>query len=462
MPHSCSVLTCGNRFTVESRARGITFHRFPKNEVMRRKWERAVRRKGFSASSSSMLCSEHFRPEDFDRTGQTVRLRDGTVPVSCFKAPAKKGSLKPAATRMSRTSTKARETLPPPAIQCVPKSAPTVVPTVDHAYASTPEELRIKLSEALARVESLEREKRNAKDRERRARNTVSCLLEDLEVKKIMNEELKERLDIYADLPVHLLSKNSHEYTKEQRDFATTLHFHGPKAYDYLRECLHINLPHPNTLQRWMSSGEAKPDLNMTMLDTRGEEDDPAKYLGGRAAVRENMELSQVNELPYEDFVNIFGNVVERCPIVAAAVCSQRPFADIDAFEATICDFIDALSEAGKEGILRCHPDLAGRDFKAGTLTQESVSEQANVGFNALSSEDTATMSCWNEEYKERFGFPFVICTLMSDKASIFQEMRVRIANGCTEERACAIEEVKKICRLRLRNLVHADAKFEF
>ncbi|XP_061661090.1 2-oxo-4-hydroxy-4-carboxy-5-ureidoimidazoline decarboxylase isoform X2 [Syngnathoides biaculeatus] len=427
---------------------------------MRRKWERAVRRKGFTASSSSMLCSEHFRAEDFDRTGQTVRLREGTVPISRFKVPPKKGSLKPAATRMSRTSTKAREALPPPAVQSVPAVVPpvvpTVVPTVDHAYASTPEELRIKLSEALARVESLEREKRNAKDRERRARNTVSCLLEDLEVKKIMNEELKERLDIYADLPVHLLSKNSHEYTKEQRDFASTLHFHGPKAYDYLRECLHINLPHPNTLQRWMSSGEVKPVLNMTTLDSRGEEDDPAKYLGGLAAVQENMDLSQVNELPYEDFVKIFGNVVERCPIVAAAVCSQRPFADIDAFEATICDFIDALSEAGKEGILRCHPDLMG------TLTQESVNEQANAGFGTLSSEEQASLSSWNEEYKERFGFPFIVCTGASDKAGVLQEMRVRMANGCTEERACAIEEVKKICRLRLRDLVHPDSKFEF
>lgn len=47
-------------------------------------------------------------------------------------------------------------------------------------------------------MDSLERDKRNAKDRERRARNTVSCLLEDLEVKKILNDELKERLDIYS------------------------------------------------------------------------------------------------------------------------------------------------------------------------------------------------------------------------------------------------------------------------
>lgn len=48
------------------------------------------------------------------------------------------------------------------------------------------------------RVESLEKERRNAKDRERRAKNTVSGLLEDLREKQIINEELKEQLDIYS------------------------------------------------------------------------------------------------------------------------------------------------------------------------------------------------------------------------------------------------------------------------
>uniref|UniRef100_A0A3Q0SL07 Si:ch73-130a3.4 n=1 Tax=Amphilophus citrinellus TaxID=61819 RepID=A0A3Q0SL07_AMPCI len=82
MPHSCAAWKCSNRFTVETRSHGITFHRFPKDKGLRKQWELATRRKGFSASPSSMLCSEHFRPEDFDRTGQSVRIRYGAVPSS--------------------------------------------------------------------------------------------------------------------------------------------------------------------------------------------------------------------------------------------------------------------------------------------------------------------------------------------------------------------------------------------
>ncbi|XP_037547537.1 uncharacterized protein LOC119424141 [Nematolebias whitei] len=59
----------------------------------------------------------------------------------------------------------------------------------DHSYAlpSSKDELRARLREALARVESLEEDLRS--------KSTESDLLEDLRVKKLINEEFKEQLD---------------------------------------------------------------------------------------------------------------------------------------------------------------------------------------------------------------------------------------------------------------------------
>lgn len=55
--------------------------------------------------------------------------------------------------------------------------------------------------------------------------------------------------NLISDLQVPLLHRKGQEYTKQQREFALTLHLHGPKAYMYLRDSQHLPLPHPSTLQ---------------------------------------------------------------------------------------------------------------------------------------------------------------------------------------------------------------------
>ncbi|TKS73767.1 DNA transposase THAP9 [Collichthys lucidus] len=152
----------------------------------------------------------------------------------------------------------------------------------EHSYAlpGSPEALKAKLEAASVRVRKLEREKSNALRREKRAKNNMQVLLEELKEKNLINEELKDKLECYSDLPVHLLSKQGVEYTKAQRDFALTLHLHGPQAYHYLRDTLHIHLPHPSSLQRWLSSLDARPGLNKMMLDMleRRRQEDEDKY----------------------------------------------------------------------------------------------------------------------------------------------------------------------------------------
>ncbi|XP_034064543.1 THAP domain-containing protein 5-like [Gymnodraco acuticeps] len=75
---------------------------------MRKKWEVALRREGFTASESSVICSEHFKQDEFDRTGQIVRLRDGVIP-SIFSFPVH--LQRPEKGRTTSTSRKAEESL---------------------------------------------------------------------------------------------------------------------------------------------------------------------------------------------------------------------------------------------------------------------------------------------------------------------------------------------------------------
>ncbi|XP_077491545.1 THAP domain-containing protein 2-like [Amblyomma americanum] len=60
-------------------------NRFPKDPGLHGAWERAVRRDGWAPKDGDRLCSTHFERQCFDRTGQTTRLRPGSVP-SIFPA----------------------------------------------------------------------------------------------------------------------------------------------------------------------------------------------------------------------------------------------------------------------------------------------------------------------------------------------------------------------------------------
>lgn len=55
-------------------------YRFPSDPKRRKQWELACRRADLVVNNNSRICSGHFLEADFDRTGQTTRIREGVVP----------------------------------------------------------------------------------------------------------------------------------------------------------------------------------------------------------------------------------------------------------------------------------------------------------------------------------------------------------------------------------------------
>ncbi|XP_042572869.1 THAP domain-containing protein 6-like [Cyprinus carpio] len=134
MPVFCAAYGCNNRRSIETRSHGITFHKFPSDTGLRSQWEVAIRREGFVVTESSKLCSEHFKPDDFDRTGQIVRFRDGATP-SVFNFPCH--LQRPVVTRNTKTSRKAEESLPVDLSQHFPESEPSLVQRMCSYLGST-------------------------------------------------------------------------------------------------------------------------------------------------------------------------------------------------------------------------------------------------------------------------------------------------------------------------------------
>ncbi|KAM8803169.1 putative 2-oxo-4-hydroxy-4-carboxy-5-ureidoimidazoline decarboxylase isoform 1-T1 [Rhynchonycteris naso] len=111
----------------------------------------------------------------------------------------------------------------------------------------------------------------------------------------------------------------------------------------------------------------------------------------------------------------------------------------------------------GQEGILRCHPDLAGHELQRGTLTAESQREQSDAGLIHLGSGERSRLAELNARYRARFGFPFVLAARLSDRDAVPRELARRLRCPPALELRTALGEVKKIGRLRLSDLLGVD-----
>jgi len=113
-------------------------------------------------------------------------------------------------------------------------------------------------------------------------------------------------------------------------------------------------------------------------------------------------------------------------------------------------DTVMKAREEEKLALIRAHPDLVG----TATLTSESQGEQAAAGLGNLSAGEVADFRKFNDEYREKFGFPFVICARENKKEAILAAFPQRLKNSRQAEIETALREVFKIAELRLLDLV--------
>uniref|UniRef100_A0A8D8GE21 2-oxo-4-hydroxy-4-carboxy-5-ureidoimidazoline decarboxylase n=1 Tax=Culex pipiens TaxID=7175 RepID=A0A8D8GE21_CULPI len=168
------------------------------------------------------------------------------------------------------------------------------------------------------------------------------------------------------------------------------------------------------------------------------------------------MEL--LNSLSAKEFHTTFGNVVECHPEPAVACSKKLPFASVDAVIATFDDYLQQLNVETKTRVLRSFPDLAGKLLDSHQLTEESTYEHACAGLDKLMAEDRDKLTTLNRKYQDKFGFPFVICAREASRfEAILNGITTRIHNLPEQELETGIGEAKKICRLRILQLVERD-----
>ena len=100
--------------------------------------------------------------------------------------------------------------------------------------------------------------------------------------------------------------------------------------------------------------------------------------------------------------------------------------------------------------ILRAHPDLAVKQ----KLTKESTREQKNAKLNECILKEFNEFQHLNKEYKQKFGFPFIIAVKGKTKKIILDSFKKKVNNSISKEFITAKKQVEKIANFRLKDLV--------
>lgn len=167
--------------------------------------------------------------------------------------------------------------------------------------------------------------------------------------------------------------------------------------------------------------------------------------------------LDRVNEMDGEEFVARFGSLFEHSPWVAGEAWISRPFGSFKEMWRAFENAMYAAPRARQLGLIRAHPDLAGKAAIAGEISPESAREQASAGLDRLSPGEFEAFTRMNREYREKFGLPMVVCVREHTKESILENVQSRLGNSRDEEIRTALAEISKISYYRLLELVERE-----
>ena len=162
--------------------------------------------------------------------------------------------------------------------------------------------------------------------------------------------------------------------------------------------------------------------------------------------------INKINKLSKSEFVKFFANIFENARWIAEELYNQKPFNNFEELSSKILNIFETTTKEKQLKILNAHPDLANK-AKISLLTPDSLKEQASAGLDQCTEEELDEFKHLNEQYKKKFGFPFILTVKGKNKNEILNNFKKRISFDSTTELDQAIKQVKQIASLRLKKL---------
>ena len=167
--------------------------------------------------------------------------------------------------------------------------------------------------------------------------------------------------------------------------------------------------------------------------------------------------LEQINATNQPDFVKLLDGTYEHSPWIAEQAWSKRPFKSLVQLKLALVEVVRAAGRDAQLGLIRAHPELAGKAMAAKTLTAESTHEQGKAGLTDCTPAELERIQRLNADYHTRFGFPFILAVrgprgLGLSKAEIIATFERRISNHPDFERAECLRNIHRIAEIRLND----------
>lgn len=171
------------------------------------------------------------------------------------------------------------------------------------------------------------------------------------------------------------------------------------------------------------------------------------------ALERANLVGRKVAAADRAQFLAVYGQLFDHSPWVVERAWDKRPFADAKALQTAFLSVIAEATADERRSLAQAHPELADKVAMAQGLTAASAKEQASAGLDRLTPAEYEAFHTLNRAYRDKHGFPFIICVKLNDRAAILAAMRARVERDSDAELDEAMTQVGLISRLRLAEI---------
>jgi len=170
--------------------------------------------------------------------------------------------------------------------------------------------------------------------------------------------------------------------------------------------------------------------------------------------------IDQLNAASVADATAWLDGIYEHSPWIAERALAARPFRGLPHLKHAMVRVLAEASPDERVGLIRAHPELAGKAMVSKSLTAESTNEQGKAGLTDCTPEEFAKIQQLNADYNAKFGFPFILAVRGPRgsglaKREIIETFERRLHHHPQFELGEALRNIHRIAEIRL------DDKFD-